>query len=247
MSVSAQPLSYPVPWKLVLGLGPHIGKGTQTSVDAFSAGICAKMNPPPRVTGFEELPHSARFVLVANHFQRKGMWILHPAAVLTQAIRQHYGPGDLYSAGDPPVRWMVTANWPRLRVGPLSFASPGDWLLPRVAHALACYPVSFAGSNQAFTARSLKRILREVPRASRPLGIFPEGVAGAAGQLTRPLPGIDRLIAHLAKSGLPVQPAAISENGRLFVRFGKTVSAQELLGSPDPAQLSMDRVGDLLP
>jgi 1-acyl-sn-glycerol-3-phosphate acyltransferase len=246
MTAADKTLSYPVPWKLVLGLGPNIAKKTQTSVDAFSAGICAVMNPAPVVTGFEELPASARFVLVANHFQRKGLWILHPAAVLTQAIRQHYGPGDLYSAGDPPVRWMVTANWPRVKIGPWSFASPGDWLLPRVAHALACYPVSFVGSNQGFTARSLRRILREVPRASRPLGIFPEGVAGSAAQLTRPLPGIDRLISHLAKSGLPVQPAGVSENGRLIVRFGRTVSPEELLQSPDPAQLAMDRVGDLL-
>lgn len=245
MTVSA-PLSYPVPWKLVFGLGPHIANRTPTSVDAFSAGICAVMNPAPLVTGFEELPTSARFVLVANHFQRKGMWILHPAAVLTQAIRQHYGPGDLYSAGDPPVRWMVTANWPRLRIGPWSFPSPGDWLLPRVADALACYPVSFAGSNQGFTARSLRRILREAPRASRPLGIFPEGVAGSAGGLTRPLPGINRLIAHLAKSGLPVQPAAILETDRLIIRFGQTVSVHELLAAPDPAELAMKRIGDLL-
>ena len=240
MSDAGRPLAYPVPWKLVFGLGPNIANGTQTSVDAFSAGICAGMNPPPQVSGSEELPESARFVLVANHFQRKGMWILHPAAAVTQAIRQHYGPGD------PPVRWMVTANWPRVRVGPFSFASPGDLLLPRVAHALACYPVSFAGSNQGFTARSIRRILRETPRAERPLGIFPEGVAGAAGQLTQPLPGVDRLIRHLAKAGLPVQPAAISETDRLVVRFGRTISTAELLDVADPAQLAMDRIGDLL-
>lgn len=240
MTSAASPLTYPIPWKLVLGLGPHVANGTQTSVDAFSAGICAGMNPPPDITGREELPISGRFMLVANHFQRKGMWILHPAAVLTQAIRQHYGPGD------PPVRWMVTANWPGLKVGPVSFPSPGDLFLPRVAHALACYPVSFAGSNQAFTARSIRRILREAPGANRPLGIFPEGVAGVAGKLTRPLPGVDRLIAHLAKAGLPVQPAAISETDRLAVRFGRTISAAELLRTGDPAELAMSRIGELL-
>ncbi len=239
------PLSYSVPWILVFGLGPHIANGTQTSVDEFSAGICAQMDPPPLVTGFEELPESARFVLVANHFQRKGMWILHPAAVLTQAIRKHYGPGNSRT-GDPPVRWLVTANWPRVRIGPLSFASPGDLLLPRVAHALSCYPVSFAGSNQAFTARSIRRILREVPRANRPLGLFPEGVAGAAGKLTAPLPGVERLIGHLAKAGLPVQPAAISESDRLVVRFGKTIAPEELLRSNDAAQFAMNRIAELL-
>lgn len=240
MSAASRPLSYPVPWRLVLGLAPNIANGTQTSVDAFTAGICARISPPPFITGTEMLPRSARFVLVANHFQRKGMWILHPAAVVTQVIRQHYGPGD------PPVRWMVTANWPRVRVGPISFASPGDLLLPRVAHTLACYPVSFAGSNQVFTAQSIRRILRETPLAARPLGIFPEGVAGFAGKLTEPLRGVDRLIKHLAKAGLPVQPTAISETDRLVVTFGRTVTANELLQASDPARLAMQRIGDLL-
>lgn len=221
-------VAYPVPWDLVFGLGPNIAKRTATSVDAFSAGICARIQPEPLITGWDNLPRSARFILLANHYQRKGLWILHPAAVLTQAIRRHYGPGD------PPVRWIVTANWPRIRLGPISFRSPGDILLPRVADALACYPVSFAGSNQAYTARSIRRILREAPKADRPLGLFPEGVAGTAGQLTDPLPGVDRLILHLAKAGMPLQPAGISEaQGRLTFHFGVTVPPLEVIATGD--------------
>ncbi len=233
-------LSYPVPWRVVFGLGPHIANGTRTSVDAFSAGICSLMRPEPEIHGQCNLPHSARFVLVANHYQRKGMWILHPAAALTQAIRVHYGPGD------PPVRWVVTANWPPIRIGRLSFASPGDILLPRVAEALACYPVSFAGSNQSFTARSLRRLLREAPKSDRPLGLFPEGVAGTARVLSEPLPGIARLLTHLARSGMPVVPAGISECGRLVIRFGELVTAEELLAAADAARLAMSRVAKLI-
>jgi hypothetical protein len=233
-------LSYSVPWREVFGLGPNIANRTPTSVDAFSAAIVARMDPPPLITGSAHLPVSARFILVANHYQRKGMWIMHPASALTQAIRAHYGPGD------PPVRWIVTANWPPIRIGPLRLPSPGDILLPRVADALACYPVSFAGSNQAFTARSLRRILREAPHSDRPLGLFPEGVAGSAGQLTKSLPGVDRLISHLAKAGMPVVPAAISEAGRLVICFGEAITPTELLAASDAAQLSLDRVAALL-
>jgi hypothetical protein len=224
----------------VFGLGPHIANRTNTSVDAFSAGIVAQMDPPPLVIDEQLLPESARFVLVANHFQRRGMWILHPAAALTQAIRKHYGPGD------PPVRWIVTTNWPRLRLGPFSFASPGDILLPRVASALCCYPVSFAGANQAFTAGSIRRILREAPRGDRPLGLFPEGVAGAAGAITDALPGVDRLLAHLAKAGMAVVPAGISEKGRLVLRFSAPIGPDELMRAPNAAELAMHRVADLI-
>lgn len=233
-------ISYPTPWRVIMSIGPNIIHRTQTSVDDFSAAICASIQPEPVITGLDRLPASARFVLAANHYQRPGLWILHPAAVLTQMVRKHYGPGD------PPVRWMVTANWPRIRLGPLSFRSPGDVLLPRVAHALHCYPVSFAGTNRAFTAGSLRRILREAPRSDRPIGLFPEGVGGCAGTLTAPLPGVDRLLVHLAKSGIPVQPVGISEDGRFVIRIGPTVGAAEVIRADDPARLAMSRIADLL-
>jgi 1-acyl-sn-glycerol-3-phosphate acyltransferase len=233
-------VSYSVPWDLILGLGPHIVNRTATSVDAFTAGICERLEPAPRIEGIENLPKSATFVLVANHYQRKGMWILFPAAILTQVIRRHYGPGD------PPVRWMVTANWPRVKVGPFSFASPGDILLPRVADALGCYPVSFAGANQAFTARSIRKILRDAPRSARPLGIFPEGVGGSAGSFSRPIPGVDRLLRHLGKAGMPAVPVCIAEaEGCLRFRIGEAMSAGELRVADDPAELAMQRVAGL--
>ena len=238
--MSSKQLTYPVPWRLVFGLGLHIAKGTRTSVDAFSAGICAQMHPPPQIVGEYNLPASPRFVLVANHYQRNGMWILHPAAALTQAIRRHYGPTD------PPVRWIVTANWPRVRVGLLSFPSPGDVLLPRVAEALACYPVSVARSNQAFTARTLRRILREAPDSSRPLGLFPEGVMGSAGKLSQPLPGIERLLRHLAKAGLPVMPAGIREDNRLIIRFGRLITIDQLLQADNAAVFVMQKLAELV-
>jgi hypothetical protein len=231
-------LRYPVPWDLVFGLTSNLRRGEATSVDRFSAGIVARMNPPPVYRGFENLPASPRFVLAANHYQRKGLWILHAAAVLTQAIRQHYGPSD------PPVRWIVTANWPPLRLGPWRLPSPGDWLLPRVAHVLQCYPVSFAAHNPGFTARSIRRVLREAPKLARPIGIFPEGVAGSAGRLATPLPGVGRLLAHLAKLGLPVVPVTISEaQGRFLINFRQIISTELLTSTgPDPAILVMDRI-----
>lgn len=234
------PLRYPVPWEVLRGLTPHLLQGTVHSVDAFSAGVVGKMSPAPEVTGWQHLPQHPRFLLVANHYQRPGLWILHSASVLTQAVRRHYG------SGDPPVRWVVTANWPAWRIGPWRFASPGDPLLRRVAHALCCYPVSFAGSNPQFTAHSIRRILKEARHLTRPIGLFPEGVAGVAGQLHPPLPGVDRLIAHLAKTGMPAVPAGISEDGRFLIRFGPLVPAADLTGSADPAALLMERIAQLL-
>lgn len=233
-------IQYPVPWDLVRGLTPHLANRTSTNIVDFTARIVERMNPDPLIEGLEHLPESPRFVLAANHYQRPGLWILHTAAVLTQALVQRYGPAD------PPVRWIVTANWPPWRIGPWALPSPGDWLLPRVADVLQCYPVSFAGNNPEFTARSVRRILKDARTSQTAIGIFPEGVAGSAGKLTAPLPGVDRLLSHLGKAGLPLVPCGVSEAGRFVIRFGVPIAAGEVASSADAAGLAMGRIGDLL-
>jgi hypothetical protein len=238
-SQSAPKLSYPVPWDLLAGHWRNYASRTPVCIDEFTAAIVRRMDPPPVAIGTEHLPASARFVLAVNHYQRKGLWIVHTAAALTRVIRERYGPGD------PPVRWVVTANWPRIKVGPFSMASPGDFFLPRVADAWSCYPVSFHGTNPAYTARSLRRILREAPHLDRPLGLFPEGVQGAAGAIAEPLPGVERLLLHLTKAGMPVVPAGVSENGRLVLRFGELISTAEIRSAGNAAQLVMERIKDL--
>jgi hypothetical protein len=241
----SRPISYPVPWDQVISLTPHIRQRTRKDLSAFTAAIVARMIPAPIIDGCEHLPVSPRFLLVANHYQRKGLWILHSAAVVTQAILRHYG-ADMPPAL-PPVRWLVTANWPPIRIGSWKLPSPGDWLLPRVAHALWCYPVSFAGSNPAFTAHSIRTILRDAKTATRPIGLFPEGVAGGAGTLRPPLPGVQRLIAQLARLGVPAVPVGIGEaSGRFLIRFGAAITADELSGAADAAKLCMARVAELL-
>jgi len=193
------------------------------------------LEPAPEVLGLSMLPASPRFVLAANHYQRPGLWILHPCSVITVALHRHY------ALDDPPVRWIVTANWPPWKLGPLTIPSPGDWLLPRVAHALHCYPVSFAGTNPGLTARSYRALLRDL---DRPLGLFPEGVVGTAFQEAAPLAGVERLLLLLAKKNWPVVPCRISENeDRLQVRFCETIQPAEVLGAgEEAARLVMERI-----
>ncbi len=235
--MSGKPLHYPVPWDVVFSLTDHVARQTRRDVDDFSAQVVARMTPPPDYLGLEHLPADPRFLVVANHYQRPGMWILHPASAITQAVRQRVGPGN------PPVHWIVTANWPPIRLGPWRIPSPGDVLLPRVAHALHCYAVSFARHNPGFTATSIRRLLKDAPRLERPIGIFPEGVAGMAGQLTQPLPGVERLIVKLNR---PAVPVAISETDRLRIQFGPAVSMEELRAAPQAADLLMARIAALL-
>jgi hypothetical protein len=233
------PLQYGAPWGAIYRLWPAIASGSRYSVDAFSREVVSLMQPPPRREGAENIPGDPRFLLCANHYQRKGMWILHPASAITQAVRQRLGPAEA------PMRWVVTANWPKWRMGPWQFRNPGDWLLQRVAYALHCYPVSFAGANPSYTARSLRRLLQDARSLTAPIGLFPEGVAGAAGRIGEALPGVDRLIQLLARQHVPVLPVHIREEDCLVLRFGRTIEPETLRKSPDAAGLVMGRIADL--
>jgi hypothetical protein len=232
---------YPTPWDFIAALFPHVPRHTRASLDHLSELLVRRMNPEPAIEFSDRIPSSPRFVLAANHYQRKGLWIAYPAAAIMRALFTRFGPRE------PVIRWIVTANWPPWRIGPLRIPSPGDVLLPRVAHAVWSYDVPFAGSDPAHAAASIRQLLRDARTASQPFGLFPEGVTGTAGRIAPPLPGTDRLIAMLAKQGFPVLPARIYETDRVVVRFGYPVPPSELLTAANPAELAMTRIRDLLP
>ena len=233
------PLQYGAPWGAIYRLWPAIVSGSRYSVDVFSREVVSLMRPPPRYENAENIPANPRFLLCANHYQRKGMWILHPASAITQAVRERLGPAEA------PVRWVVTANWPRWQVGPWRLRNPGDWLLPRVAHALHCYPVSFVGADPMYTARSLRTLLQDARSLTEPIGLFPEGVAGTAGRIGEALPGVDRLIHLLARQQVPVLPVHIREEECLVMRFGPMIEAETLRKCPDAARLVMGQIAEL--
>ena len=230
-------LRYSVPWKALARLAPHIARSTRGDTDSIAAQIVAAMNPPPQYRGLENIPAAPPFVVAANHYQRRGLWIAHAASAISLSVESRTGPLG------PTVRWLVTANWPPLRIGPLRIPSLGDWLLPRVANAFGYYSVPFAGTNPTRTARALRRLLRDVRREPFVAGVFPEGAEGTADSIHPPLPGIGRFFALLAQSGMPVIPARVSEaNGRFVIHFGAAIAAGELQAADDAGVLAMEAI-----
>ncbi len=227
-------LRYPVPWDLVFSLTPHIARRTQAPTATLLASLVERMPAPPLVHGLENIPSAPPFVIAANHYQRRGLWIAHATAAIAHAVAQR-------SPRDTPLRWLVTANFPPLRLGPLRLPSPGDLFLPHVARALGYFSVPFAASNPARTARSLLAALRESPRCI--LGLYPEGAQANASSIGPPLPGMDRLFHLLAQRNLPVLPVRISENATQFViEFLSPISPAQLAATPAPAAAVMDRI-----
>lgn len=216
-------------------LTAHIANGTRADVSNIYRDFVRQMQPAPVYLGLENLPANPRFLLAANHYQREGLWIAHAASAIAGALLERYGAG-------PPVRWVVTANWPRWRIVGRSIPSPGDWILPRVAHALWCYAVPFAGSNPAAAAASLRRLVNESERFEGPVGIFPEGAQATAGEPGPALPGAGRFLALMARRDWPVLPVGVGEDGRFVIRFGCLMPPAEIAAAADPGEAVMDRI-----
>ncbi len=227
-------LRYPVPWDVVFALGPHIAKRTPAPTAALLASIVERMPAPPLLEGIEHIPTVPPFVVVANHYQRRGLWIAHSTAAIAHAVARRAG-------AHTPLRWIVTANFPPLRLGPLRLASPADGLLPHVARALGYFSGPFASWDRPRTARARLTAVRE--SSSCVLGIYPEGAHAVAGPIGPPLPGMGRLFHRLALRGLPVVPVRISDNcSQLILQFFPPIPPSRLAFEPAPASAVMDLI-----
>jgi 1-acyl-sn-glycerol-3-phosphate acyltransferase len=216
-----------------------MARGERSDILNVYQGFVSKMDPPPVYRGIENLPESPRFIVAANHYQRQGLWIAHAAAAVGMALWNRYGCA-------PPVRWIVTGNWPRWKLGPLSLPSPGDIILPRVAHALWCHAVPFAGTDPQATAASLRRLVRKADDVLAPIGVFPEGAQATAGELRSALPGVGRFLTLMARRGWPVLPAGISEQGRFVIVFGEPLTPNLIAASRDAGALVMEAISTVL-
>jgi hypothetical protein len=209
------------------------------------------MNPPPLIDGPEEIPKEGAFVLVANHYQRRGLWIGHAGSVITKTLYE-------VNRHDLPIRWVVTANLPTVRFLGREWTIPlTTWSLDRVAAIFSMISIPRIESQTLRRGLALRRLLQTLrtQAAGPPIGLFPEGVHGTADGLTRPEPGIGRLLFLIAGMEMPILPVGISEaDQRLVVKFGRLIPPEEIEGMVEEDDIDqtvatyvMRRIAELLP
>lgn len=225
---------YPFPWDRFLGLALALPSGRRSLVDDCIA-LWDRIEPGPVLEGRENIPRSGAVVLVANHYQRRGLWIAWPGAVITAAVADRRSP-------EPPIHWLVTGGlrWMQWRrKGPEMPLT--RWVLRTVAdtYVMAALPLD----GEAERAAGIRRWLRWAA-AGDAVGVFPEGLAGNAGGLGWPDPGFGTLYKLVNRKGLPWLPCAIYEEGdTLHVHFGTCIHAP-----PDSdSNWVMERIAMLLP
>ena len=178
----------------------------------------------------ENVPTTGPFCLVANHYQRPGLWIGWTGALVSVAVAERRG-------GEVP-RWLVLGDLP-IQLGRWRFSLPGAaWAFERVATVWGLVPMT-GFENAVNRAHSLRRLLGLL-RAGEGAGFFPEGASGTAARLGPALPGTGRFLRLLARRGVAIIPVGVREaDGKLVARFGRPITGwpDDREGPPDDRQL----------
>src|SRR5690242_1805148 len=74
-----------IPRRLFLELAASLARGDRRSLLADTARMIAALPAPPLLSGQEHVPPGP-FVLVANHYQRRDLWIGWAGSLLIQAV-----------------------------------------------------------------------------------------------------------------------------------------------------------------
>jgi acyltransferase-like protein len=205
---------YPFPWTCFRGLALDLPFRSRSLVDDCRA-MVGTISPPPTVIGVEHIPADGACLLVANHYQRRGLWIAWPGAVITLAIARRRRRAD-------GVHWLVLGG---LRIFQSRGLGPEIPFTRRILRAVAdtygMTALPLEGANERASAlRSWLRALQN----GEVVGMFPEGERGRAGALLTPEPALDRFFRLVRVMRVPVLPVGIwEEDDRLHVSLGSAM------------------------
>lgn len=198
----------PFPWDLFFRLSRDMVRGRHC-LAADAAEMTRRLRPAPLVRDVANIPLTGPLILAANHYQRRGLWIAWPGAVITDAVARRR---------DSPVgvHWLVTGGLRWMQWAGRGSEVPGTRrLFAAVGRTTGMTVLPLSGS----AARGLAlRSWLQAARGGEVVGIFPEGLSGRSEALRRPEAGFGRVM-RLARD-IPVLPVGIWAEDALCVRFG---------------------------
>jgi hypothetical protein len=181
--------------------------------------IAHKLHTPnPTISGVEHIPRTGGVLVVANHYQREGMWIGWAGGLITNAVNN-------IRPARAPVRIVVTDSQ-RVKWFGREFTMPlSRWFLGRIAHAWDMIPIPADQADKAGQAATLRTCLTLLSKGQVVL-FFPEGERGIAGKLSDALPGTGTFIG-LANRHAQILPCGLWEEGeQLRAQFGAPITFQ---------------------
>jgi hypothetical protein len=210
--VNPSPPNYEFPRLPLAGYGLYLLLGRRRSFLKDSQTVMAANPYPRQVRGLENLPSEGPFVVVTNHYARRGLRTYHCAMFITTVIAEQ-------RPLSPTIRWIITSEWYGYHFGPIPIPVwLIRWTFRRVGKVHGLLVMPRQASRAVGRAAVLRRIARIAQRES--IGVTPE--AGGSGVLQAPLEGSGLFLQALSERGLPLVPTGVwEEDGTLIASFGE--------------------------
>jgi hypothetical protein len=207
-----RPPNYKFPRVPLVGFGLDLLLGRSRSFLKDSQTVMAANPYPRQVLGLDNVPSEGPFVLVSNHYTRRGLQVYHCGMFVTTVIaeRRPLSPG---------IRWVITSEWYGYHIGLIPIPV---WLIRWVFRRVAKVYGLVVMPRKASLAMGRAAVLRHIARITQrePIGLMPE--AGGSGILREPLEDSGLFLRALSARGLPLVPTGMwEEDGTLIVRFGE--------------------------
>jgi len=206
------PPNYAFPRLPLVGFGLDLLLGRPRSFLKDSQTVMAANPYRRQAQGLENVPPEGPFVLVTNHYARRGLQPYHFGMFITTVIAER-------RRLSPAIRWVITSEWYGYRIGPIPIPV---WLIRWLFRRVGKVYGQVVMPRQASLAVGRAAVLRRIARIaqSEPIGLMPE--AGGSGILQEPLEGSGLFLQALSERGLPLVPAGVwEEDDTLMVSFGE--------------------------
>lgn len=203
---------YSIGWPLLLRGIMALSLGQRRSLGRDALQVISHMPMPPLVRGADRIPEDGRFIVVANHYERPGLWMAWPAILISHVVAVRAGA---------ETHWIAIQEWQNFSLWGVRISR--HLIRAVFERAFAVYEIiAMPPPDAPPSARSgsIRSAVAEVKRGSI-LGLMPEGTVGPTPELLPAREGSGLFLAMLATDGTPILPVGLyEEHGRLVAHFG---------------------------
>jgi hypothetical protein len=165
------------------------------------------------VRGGDRIPEEGNFVVVANHYERPGLWMAWPAMLISHEVQARTGQ---------ETHWIAIQEWEDFSLWGIDI--PRGLMRVVFERAFATYGIIAMPPPDAPTASragAMRLSAGEVKRGSI-LGLMPEGTVGPTPELLHAREGAGVFLLLLTTSGARILPVGLyEEQGKLVAEFGE--------------------------
>lgn len=213
---------YRITLPLILRGSAAIAFGRYRSLARDALTVLGQMPLPPLVRGADRIPEDGQFVVVANHYERPGLWMAWPAILISHVVQARTAQ---------ETHWIAIQEWETFSVWGIDIPRPLIRLV--FERAFATYGIiAMPASNAPAAARAgAMRVSAGEAKRGSILGLMPEGTVGTTPELLNAREGAGLFLLLLAATGVRMLPVGIYEEGdRLVAGFGDPFTLRVPLG-----------------